>query len=81
MALCVNGFTFRTALTKPAKTNFRTFRDQPLNEAGYRSPYSCIAGMRVNTWMRCRSTFPPDLPYSCIAGLKVACAAAACSES
>ena len=31
---------------------------------------------------RCRlATSPPDLPYSCIAGLKVACAAAACSES
>ncbi len=47
MALCVNGFTFRTALNKPAKTNFRTFRDQPLNAAGYRSPYSCIAGLKA----------------------------------
>ena len=37
MALYVHGFTFRTALNKPATTNFRTFSDQPLNAAGYRS--------------------------------------------
>ena len=58
--------TFRTAFNKPAKTNLRTFRDQPLNAAGY-------------SRLRPRARLHP--PYSCIAGLKAACAFAACSES